>query len=67
MKKTGACPKCGSREIVNIPSSAGAFGAVFSAVKVSHYLCGGCGFIEEWIDDPENREKIKKKYGKGKP
>jgi hypothetical protein len=27
-------------------------------------VCGDCGFIEEWIDAPEHREKIKKMYGK---
>ncbi len=35
----------------------------FSAVKVTRYLCCACGFSEEWIDNPEDVAKIKKKYG----
>jgi hypothetical protein len=75
MNKTGVCPKCGSQDIVVIPGSVNTFGAGNNipmrlnilgglvAVKVTRYLCGGCGFIEECIDDAEDREKIKKKYG----
>jgi len=77
MRRTKLCPKCGSREIAIIPGSArGAFGTgnhipigatIFSAVKVSRYLCGGCGFIEEWVDDPKDVEKVKMAYGESKP
>jgi len=76
MKTKKACPKCGSRDIVIIPGSVGASGAgnnvstgwtVFSSVKVTRYLCSGCGFIEEWIDNPEDLEKIKQKYSESKP
>ena len=34
----------------------------FSTVKVTRYLCGSCGFSEEWIDAPEDLEKLKDKY-----
>jgi ribosomal protein S27AE len=73
---TKVCPKCGSCDIIIIPGSVNTFGAGDNiptgltiiggliAVKVTRYLCGGCGFIEEWIDDAEDRERIKKKYGK---
>jgi hypothetical protein len=66
MRNTKACPKCKSHDIVVIPSSVGAYvGAVIPMIRVSHYLCGSCGFIEEWVDDPKELERIKKKYGDG--
>jgi hypothetical protein len=34
----------------------------FNAVKVTRYLCGSCGFSEEWIDSPGDIARIKKKY-----
>jgi len=73
MKKSETCPKCNSRDIIVIPGSAGPHGAgnnittgwtIFSSVKVSRYLCGACGFSEEWIDTGEDIEKIREKYGK---
>ena len=38
-------------------------GSIFSSVKVTRYLCGSCGFSEEWIDSPEDLHKLKEKYG----
>ena len=35
----------------------------FRTVKVTRYLCGSCGFSEEWIDAPEDLQKLKEKYG----
>ena len=35
----------------------------FGSVKVTRYLCGSCGFSEEWIDSPEDLHKLKEKYG----
>ena len=76
MRRTKLCPKCGSRDIAIIPGSAGALGTgnhialgctIFGAVTVSRYLCGGCGFIEEWVDDPKDIEKVKRTYGESKP
>jgi hypothetical protein len=36
----------------------------FSAIKVTRYLCASCGFIEEWIDSPDDIAKLKKKYAR---
>jgi hypothetical protein len=27
------------------------------------YVCGSCGFSEEWIDTPDDIAKVRKKYG----
>lgn len=76
MRNTKVCGKCGSHDIVVVPGSVGIGGVgnnimagytISSAVKVARYLCSGCGFMEEWVDDPDGLEKIKKKYGVLKP
>jgi hypothetical protein len=35
---------------------------VFSAVLVSKYLCCRCGYIEDWIDNHKDIDKVKKYY-----
>jgi ribosomal protein S27AE len=71
MHNSKTCPKCNSTEIIHVPGSVGAYGVganiatgrtVFSRVKVSRYVCGRCGFIEEWVDELSDLEKIKQKY-----
>jgi ribosomal protein S27AE len=71
MRNARRCPKCQSTDIVRIPGEARGFGAgnnigigatVFSAVKVTRYLCGACGFSEEWIDSADDIARLKKKY-----
>lgn len=71
MKNTSICPKCHSSGIIRIPGNVGAYGTGdnikagftnFSAVKVTRYLCASCGYTEEWIDDPDDIEKLKKYY-----
>lgn len=62
MKNTKQCPKCGSREIIRIDGYAGGYGSgnnimtgltIFSAINVNRYVCCGCGFTEEWIDQSD--------------
>jgi hypothetical protein len=71
MRNSKTCPKCKATDIVRIPGVVGGYGAgnnvsvgrtIFSAVKVTRYLCASCGFSEEWIDTPEDIARIKKKY-----
>jgi predicted TIM-barrel fold metal-dependent hydrolase len=68
------CPKCNSNDIIRIPGQIGAHGSgnniimgatIFSSIPVTRFVCGHCGFSEEWIDDRNNIEKLKKKYGAG--
>lgn len=70
MKKTGLCPKCGSKDLLLVPGKAGAYGSgnnimtgysIFSAVLVNRYVCCTCGFTEEWVD-LEDIPKLKEKY-----
>jgi predicted nucleic-acid-binding Zn-ribbon protein len=71
MKTTGKCPKCASPDILRIPGQVGAFGSgnnipagrtIFASVKVTRYLCGQCGYCEEWVDSPSDLEKLRAKY-----
>jgi len=73
MKQSKICPKCSSSEIIRIPGELGAYGSgnvipmgmtIFSSIKVTRYLCGNCGFSEDWIDNPQDLKKIKDKFGR---
>ena len=70
MKKTGKCPKCGSNDVFRVEGKAGAYGSgnniitgmtIFSAVLVHRYVCGNCGYSEEWIDQEDIRQ-LKDKF-----
>jgi hypothetical protein len=71
MQNSKTCPKCQNIDIIRIPGEVRPFGAgnnisagatIFSAVKVTRYLCATCGFSEEWIESADDLAKIKKKY-----
>ena len=76
MKNTKVCPKCGGDDLVVI-SNDGHPDATFGnniqtrmtilsgSVFVKRYICCGCGFSEEWIDQADiatlkNSKKVKK-------
>ena len=71
MRNTKICPKCNSTDILKMPGLSGGFGSgnniqtgmsIFSAVKVTRYLCCECGYSEEWIDNKEDINKLQKKF-----
>lgn len=73
MKNTKICPKCRSANIVRIDGYAGAYGSgnnvltgasIFSAVNVNRYICGECGFTEEWIDKEDLDKVLESKKAK---
>ena len=62
MKNTRKCPKCGSEEVLKIK------GKNFSvnecgynvvplwfgyAARIDRWVCCGCGYSEEWVDETE--------------
>ena len=73
MKNTNVCPKCGSNDIVRVDGMSGTFSSKWysipmgmitaNAIPVTRYVCINCGFIEDWVDIKEDREKIKERYG----
>lgn len=71
MKNKRICPKCSSTDILRIPGQAGAYGSgnnipvgwtIYSAVKVTRFLCAGCGFSEEWVESMDDVEKLRDKH-----
>jgi ribosomal protein S27AE len=71
MKTSGKCPKCASSDVMRIPGTSAAFGAgnniplgptIFSSIKVTRYLCGSCGYSEEWVDASSDLAKLREKY-----
>ena len=71
MKNSRICPKCNSNDLIRIPGKNGPYGSgnniptgltVFSAVKVTRYLCCSCGYSEEWIDSKKDIEKVRSYY-----
>jgi hypothetical protein len=75
MKNSKTCPKCQSTDIIRIPGDVRAFGTgnniavratlLLGYVRVTRYLCGACGFSEEWIDAAEDIAKLKEGFGTG--
>lgn len=75
MKDTGVCPKCAAADIVRVPGEkvsllaprpnvipAGWLGGV---VLVTRFVCVGCGYSEEWVENPAALQKLKSQYGTG--
>jgi hypothetical protein len=68
MKTTNQCPKCGSKDLLRIPYSSGAELSVpegsgsWRPVPVVRYVCGGCGYIEEWVENKDDLEKLRREY-----
>ena len=70
MKNTKLCPKCNGKDLLRIEGKAEAFGVgnnipvgatIFTYVKVARYVCCGCGYSEEWINE-EDIPKLEKQY-----
>jgi hypothetical protein len=40
-------------------------GAFRRAVLVTRYLCADCGFSEEWIDNPADVARVRKRHRPG--
>ena len=74
MKNTGKCPKCDSTDVLLVRGWQGAYGAgnnipigLFRTAKVHRYICGSCGFTEEWIDAAKDMDRLRRRYGDENP
>ncbi len=71
MKHKRRCPKCSSNEIYRVEAVAGSgYGSgnviptgAIGTIKVNRYICGRCGYAEEWIEG-NDLEKLKHKFNK---
>ena len=74
MKNTKRCPKCGCTDILKVKDTGGnATNALMlgfmSSVLVPRYVCCGCGYTEEWVDESDLwilKEKLEKQRAKEK-
>lgn len=74
MQKIDCCPKCKSQDLIFIPSKAGMYGTgnnimvdvtLSIAIRVHRFVCGRCGYSEEWIDQEDIR-KLKQYFSSKK-
>lgn len=74
MKFSNKCPKCESPDIVKESKQTNMHYNNYVSVKknwasfisLTRYICLHCGYTEEWVDDPQDLEKIEKKLKKDK-
>ncbi|MCA8989487.1 MAG: hypothetical protein KDA78_17690 [Planctomycetaceae bacterium] len=70
------CVKCGGSDVLFVEPLVVAFGAGnviplsgwfvnYDSVKVDRYVCMSCGFCEEWVMNPEDREALRRWYQPG--
>jgi len=63
------CTKCSSPELLPIPPVPGEEPRIvigergMRAVAVRKYVCGQCGFIEEWVEHTTDLAELRKEYG----
>ncbi|MBK9256310.1 MAG: hypothetical protein IPM42_12550 [Saprospiraceae bacterium] len=70
MKNTGTCPKCESHRIAiqrgNMWNRS--YNYIYAGglmpVYMTYYICTDCGLVENYVDNPKDLDKIRKKYYK---
>lgn len=73
--KSGKCPKCGSAEIFvaknKFTKGGGMAGnripiTLSKTAGLDNYVCKNCGYLERFISDPKDIEKISEKWDRFK-
>lgn len=69
-ENTKSCPKCGSTDIVRIPDNPNRHASgnniytstytLFGKIPVIRYVCCSCGYAENWVENEEELEEIRK-------
>ena len=72
MKRTHKCPKCGSTDIAFVPDNAHRYlansicvtkAAWVKRIPVARYVCCGCGYVENWVENSSGIEDIRRAFG----
>lgn len=73
MKNTGKCPKCGSANIIRVPDNTRRYGSgnniytskvtLFGKIPVIRYVCYDCGYVENWVENHEERGQLLRAFG----
>jgi predicted nucleic-acid-binding Zn-ribbon protein len=73
MKNTQKCPKCACKRILKIPSFKGDTAnqifiklgwLKYIRIYPARYLCEGCGYIEEWVENKADLATVVKNKSK---
>ena len=74
MKNTGKCPKCGGTHIIRVPDNTIRYGSgnniytskvtLFGKIPVIRYVCYDCGYVENWVENHEERSKLLQAFGR---
>ena len=69
VKRRKCCPKCGSGSIVRVPdhpyrhaSGNNIYTSTFTLIgkiPVIRYVCCDCGYVENWVEKPNELDKIR--------
>ena len=69
--KSGTCSKCSSTDVLRIPGRIGPYGVGNnipvrgqSPALVTRFVCGSCGFSEEWIVAPHHMKILRSSFGR---
>ncbi len=67
MKDTHACPKCSSNDILRLTdqSESNVILTNFTfigAIYLTRFICANCGYSEQWLESPEDRERLRKRH-----
>ena len=63
MKTSGQCPKCSSKEIVQLagqPFGTTVYPSGGVPSRVVKYACTDCGYVETYLADPSELELLKR-------
>jgi predicted nucleic-acid-binding Zn-ribbon protein len=71
MKNTRKCPKCESRDIMEVSDKIAnaaykpnaIITSMVSVAFVTRFVCANCGYSEEWLVD-RDLDRVKEKYGR---
>ena len=69
MKNTKSCPKCGSTDIADNPNRHASGNNIYTStytlfgkIPVIRYVCCSCGYAENWVENEEELEEIRKTF-----
>lgn len=72
MKNTHHCPKCGSGDVIRVPDNAHRYlansicitrHAWIRRIPVDRYVCGSCGYVENWVGTKAGLDEIRHAFG----
>src|SRR4051812_44819872 len=66
-----ACGRCGSADLLEVPTTPGDHSHIvlgdnlLHTVRVSKYVCTDCGCVEEWVNSAQDLKRLNEEYHRG--